>query len=252
MPAVGALERLGPAPEGPGDHPAHRVFAGHRRPHGAAAGVQLVRRDHVDVGGDLQHRVHRRVDDEVAGAQVLGAEALDRLDAVRGLVAQHPAAGELAHPVDHVRGKPLRIGGQRRRRHHSHELPVAGGRVLAGAQRTQPPVHDRRGRRRHAAQREDRAQSQPAQDREVQPAHDLGQVPERVGAGVAVGVRVGQRAGAAGVEHHDHRPAATATRAIRHPGAHEAGVVPGAPIRSERSSGANTARSTRPNSPGGA
>src|SRR3712207_6882539 len=49
-------------------------------------------RDDVDVGRDLEDGVGRRVDDRCAGAQVLGAEALEHLEAVGGLVAEEVAA----------------------------------------------------------------------------------------------------------------------------------------------------------------
>ena len=67
----------------------------------------------------------------------------------------------------------------------------------------QPPVHDRRRRRRDAVEVEDRAEPQRGQRGNPEAAKALGQVPERVGATVAVvdGVRKGTHA--AGVEHHD-------------------------------------------------
>ena len=76
-----------------------------------------------------------------------------------------------------------------------------------------------------------------AEHRQLQPAGPLGEVAERVGAGVPVGGGVGQRAGAAGVDH-DHERAPHA-------------VVTGR-RRSERLTGENTAWSTAWNIAGGA
>ena len=47
----------------------------------------------VDVRGDLQHRVGRRVDDQVAGREVLLAEVVDHRGAAVGPVAEDAAAG---------------------------------------------------------------------------------------------------------------------------------------------------------------
>jgi hypothetical protein len=81
---------------------------------------------------------------------------------------------------------------------------VAGGRLLARPERVKSPVHDRVGGRRHALDRDDRAEPEPFQRRQVEAAHPLGQVAQRVGAGVAlVEVGVGQGSHPAGVEH-DH------------------------------------------------
>ena len=65
--AVGALERARLAAERPRDHAPDGVLAGHDLARRGADRVQLGRRHLVDVGGDLQHRVGRRVDDQVAG-----------------------------------------------------------------------------------------------------------------------------------------------------------------------------------------
>ena len=106
----------------------------------------------VVVGGDLQHRVGRRVEDQLAGAQVmLGPELLDDLGAAGGLVAAEAQARGLLDGGDDLGREAVGVGRQRRRRHHAHELPVAGGRVLAGAERMQAPVDDGRLGGRHAA-----------------------------------------------------------------------------------------------------
>ena len=107
-------------------------------------------------------------------------------------------------------GNPLGVGGQRRRRDHAHQLPVAGGRVLAGAQRRQAAVDGGRLGGRDARDRDDRAEPEALEDRQVEAARGLGEVGQRAGAGVAVGGGVGQRADAAGVEDDDRRPAAHA------------------------------------------
>ena len=73
--AGGALERPGLAGERPGDDAADGVLArmiSRAVAHAACSSASL---DHVLVRGDLQHGVRGRVDDQRAGAQVLGAVA---------------------------------------------------------------------------------------------------------------------------------------------------------------------------------
>src|SRR5439155_24178149 len=55
-PARGPVER-------PRDHAPRRVLSGQDRPRGEAVLVQLLLPHHVRVGGDLEDRVLRRVDD---------------------------------------------------------------------------------------------------------------------------------------------------------------------------------------------
>jgi hypothetical protein len=62
------------------------------------------------VGRDLQHRVGRRVDDQVAGLEVLLAEVVDDLGAAVGAVAEHPAAGAVDQLVEDVAGEALGVG----------------------------------------------------------------------------------------------------------------------------------------------
>ena len=44
--------------------------------------VQLGQRDHVLVRGDLQHRIGRRVQDQIAGGDVLGAQLVANYDRI--------------------------------------------------------------------------------------------------------------------------------------------------------------------------
>ena len=97
-----ALERARAAPERARDHAPDGVLAAHDLARGLAGGVQLGLRHLVLVRGDLQHRVGRRVDDQVARAQVLLAEVVDHGGAGVGPVAEHAAAGRVAQLVDHV------------------------------------------------------------------------------------------------------------------------------------------------------
>jgi hypothetical protein len=77
------------------------------------------------------------------------------------------------------------------------------------SRRVQAAVDGRPVRRRHALEREDRAEPQTAHDRQVQPADVLGQVCQRVRALVArILGRVGQSPDPAGIEHDNEGAAA--------------------------------------------
>jgi hypothetical protein len=69
----------------------------------------------------------------------------------------------------------------------------------------EPPVDHRVGRRRHPLDRDDVAQPQPLERRQLEPADALGEVAERVRAGVAVVPGVRQLAHSAGIHDDDGR-----------------------------------------------
>ena len=109
-PALAALERARLALEGAGDHAPHLVLAVHQLARLLAHLVEAGLVEHVHVGGDLQHRVGRRVEDQLAGLEVMLAEVLDHLGAAVGAVAaEAPARGLLqAAPPPRAGSRPDR------------------------------------------------------------------------------------------------------------------------------------------------
>ena len=101
-------------------------------------------------------------------------------------VAAEPQTGGVLERAHDIRRETVRIRRQRLRRHDAHQLPVPGRRLLARPERAKAPVDRRADHRGDAQDRHDRAQPQPLQRREPKPADLLGQVRERVRAGVAV------------------------------------------------------------------
>ncbi len=233
------LEGARLARERAGDHPADGVLARHDPPGGGARGVELLPRDDGLVRRDLEDRVGRRVDDQVPGAQVLGAEVVDRPDAVVGGVAEHAAPRRRLERGDDLGREAAGIGPHRLRRDDAHQLPVTRRRVLSRPERVQPAVEDRVGGGRDAPERQRGAEPERAHRREVEPADRVGEVAERVRARVAVVGRVGQRPRPAGVED-DHEGA---------PAGHQ---LAGARSRRVASAGRKTLASRRSKSAGGA
>jgi hypothetical protein len=181
---LGAAEGAGDALEGPRDHAPDGVLAGHRRARRRARRDEVVLAQHVVMGGELQHRIRGCVEDHLARLEVVLAPLLDDLGPAGRVVGAEAQAGDALERRHHVRWEAVRVGRQRRGRHDAHELPMAGGRLLAGTQRVQAPVDDGLAGRRHAEQ----ATIEPApaaEDRQVQAAGVLGEVGQRVGALVA-------------------------------------------------------------------
>jgi len=77
-------------------------------------------------------------------------------------------------------------------------------------------VQHRRPGRRHAAQRQDRSEPENGKRRQIEAAAALGDMHQRVRARVAVGVRIGQCADPAGVDHDDKRAAASLLGRVGH------------------------------------
>ena len=129
--------------ERPGDHSADRVLAGEDLSRDPAGLVELLERNRLLVGRDLEDGVGGRVHDPLAGALVLLAELVDDLGPRGGLVAEHAAPGAVREALDQLEGETVRVRRHGHRGDDAHQLPVAGGRVLAlGA--LEQPARDRR------------------------------------------------------------------------------------------------------------
>ena len=206
------------AGERPCDDAADGVLSDQDLARGPAAVVQLLERDGLLVRGDLEDRVGGRVDDPLAGLLMLLAELLDDVRPRRGLVPEHAAPGPVHERVDHVVGEAVRIGRERLRRQDAHQLPVAGGRVLALRALGQPAGDGGCARlRRTALERLDVAETERLETRKVEPADRARHVAERVGTLVAVVFGVGHSPRSHGVQHDDARAghAAILSRWIR-------------------------------------
>ena len=177
--------------------------------------VQLVERHGLLVRRDLEHGVRGRVDDPLARLLMLLAELLDDLRAGCRLVAEHAAAGGVHERVDHVVRKAVRVRRERLCRDDSHQLPVAGRRVLA-LRPLEEAARDRGGSRLRGAALEvlDVPEAEGLHVGEVETPDGPGDVRERVRALVAVFAGIRQRARADGVED-DH--AGPRYRGLGHP-----------------------------------
>ena len=158
------------------------------------------------MGGDLEHRVLARVEDQLAAAQVLGAELLDRLDPVVGPVADHsrPLACLHAARRSPAGSRPDRSAAAAAQTTpinsqwpvvESLPSPIACSRPCRPASRAGGTPCSSRSSRDRAA----------AASAATAPRPRCARCAERVRAGVAVLRGVGQRADAAGVEHHHER-----------------------------------------------
>ena len=118
-------ERTGRPLERTGDHPADGVLAGEQASRDAAPLVQRRQRHHVLVRRDLEHGVAARVDDGLAGADVLVAELRDDLGARGRDVAQDPPPDRLLERLDDLGREPVRDTAGTARRAGSPSSPSA-------------------------------------------------------------------------------------------------------------------------------
>ena len=119
-------------------------------------------------------------------------------------VAEHAAADGRLERLDDLRRKAVRVGRERLLEDDAHHLPVAGGRVLAGAALEQATVGRLGGAAPPGAGRRPRRGRAPPGWAARTPRFE--DVPQRVRPLVAVGGRVRQLAGAAAVQHaHEDR-----------------------------------------------
>ncbi len=195
------------ARERPRDHTPDCVPTGEDPPRDPAAVVELLERDRLLMGRDLEDGVGRRVDDPLARALVLFAELLDDLGTRRGLVTKHAPPGLIHERVDDLVGKAVRVRRERRRRDDAHVLPVAGCGVLAFGALEEPAGDSWCARLRRAAlEREDVPEAERLEIGQVEASDGAGHVAERVGAFVSVLRRVRQLTRADGIEHDHARP----------------------------------------------
>ncbi len=198
------------AREGPGDDTSDRVRTVHETSHPFADLVQLRFGHHIDMGRELEDRVDRRVEDQLAGPEVVCPVVLERRDALVRRVAAAPSTGRHLDLRQDTGRESVRVGRQRVRRDDAEQLPVPGGRVLARTHRVKTAVDGSGAQRgRDPEQVADVAQAEPRQSRELQSTDRLGEMDERVGVGVPVGVGVRGRPGTAGVHHDDERTPAS-------------------------------------------
>jgi hypothetical protein len=97
----------------------------------ATGTVQLVERDDLLVGGNLEDGIAAGVNDEVAGADVLVAELLEDGRPRGRPVAEDPAAGAAPERVEDLGREALGKEGERFVDAQPGDLPVAGRCVLA-------------------------------------------------------------------------------------------------------------------------
>ena len=168
-------------------------------PGDAAVFIQLLRRDHVLVGGDLEDGIGGGIDDQIPGGHMFVAEDVDDLGAGPGGVGQHAPAGFFPEGREDLFREALGIEGEGLRRDEPRQFPVAGGGILApGGLRHAPVGGSGPAGLWQAVHAVDPAQTQADEigDMELRRA---GAGPQGAGAGVSEGVGVRQGAHAEGV-----------------------------------------------------
>ncbi len=162
--------------------------------------VECLERNHVRMCSDLKHAVRARVDDGLTRLQMRLTQFVQNRRTRSRNVAEMSAPRQRVERVHHhVRKTCKRL--KRTLQRHAHKLPVTRRRVLAGRDLDEPA--ERRHRRLGAGQRRHARNASQTQRGEVWKvcAGFLEGMVERVRAGVAESVGVGERADADGIEH---------------------------------------------------
>ena len=205
LPVIGPDEAADFADEGAGDDPADPVVVADGAGD-AAHSVELGHVGHAVVGGDLEHRVARRVEDEGAGFEVLGPELVDDDGAGGGVVADELVPGFGLESLDQF-GREPGVGerGMRILGDEAGDLPVTGCRVLAAGRFAHPADRHRRVlNRRHAENGGVQvAEAGCLEVGQAQPANRFRYVADRVGSDVSVFRRIGRLTDAARIHDND-------------------------------------------------
>ena len=130
----GPCERAGPSDERPRDDAADQVLALQDPPREAAQFPELLRRPDFLVGGHLEDRVPRGIEDRPAGRHVLLPQLSDDLCARCRPVAENLLSGALLERRDDFRRKAIGIERERAFRDEPHHLPVTRRGVLTRRQ----------------------------------------------------------------------------------------------------------------------
>ena len=133
MPPGGAVKVRVLAFKGSRDDPPDGVLAFENRPGFFAKLVELLKRNHVLVGGNLENAVRRGIDYGFSGGDVLPSVVHNELRAAVRLVAENIEPRCFGEGVDYLLREAVRIGRKRSFRHEPRQLPVPGGGVLAHA-----------------------------------------------------------------------------------------------------------------------
>src|SRR5581483_2037381 len=167
----------------------------------AAGLVELFERHGLLVRRDLEDGVGRGVHDPLARLLMLLAELEDDVRPRRRLVPDHAAPGLVHERVDDVVREAVRIRRERLSGDDAHQLPVAGGRVLALRTLDQPAGDGgRTGLRRAALKGLDVAEAEGLHVGEIEAPDRLGDVAERVRALVPICPGIRQLSGTDGIE----------------------------------------------------
>ena len=170
-----------------------------------AIAVELLKRHHILVCRNLEYAVRRGVDDQLARSDMLLTQFIKDRRAGGGLVAQRAAACRLFKALDKVLREPLRECREGALKLHARNLPMAGGRILAGRYLA------------HLAVRSHRRRNSPCKACAINIGkphfHQMGNVrmagiddmSKRISAGVAVCGSIAKRANTHAVQHDQNR-----------------------------------------------
>jgi hypothetical protein len=170
---------------------------------GRANSVQLLERDNLFMGCDLEHGIARRVDDGEMRANMFIAQFFDDLCTGRGLIRQVPfAAGEFQEFVEDRFRKSIRVHRKRPIRDNAGKFPMSRRAVLSLGSLSHLSKATVTGcDRLNAVDRGDVPEAETLEVRKLQAADCAGRIRNRVRADIAVRGGIGKRSNAHAVQH---------------------------------------------------
>ena len=136
VPVGRAFEVAVRAGEGPRNHASDFPGVG-QTARNTADFVQTLQRDHVLMGGDLQDRIGRGVENGISAGDVFRTELIKNGGAAGGLIAEESDSGLAFDGADQF-GRKFFKGGERFFQHDPGDFPMSRGGVLPG----RTPGHD--------------------------------------------------------------------------------------------------------------
>ncbi|MNC22616.1 hypothetical protein D3C75_706210 [compost metagenome] len=186
-----------------GNNAANRKFRAQSKLPGDLTGlVQLLQRNNLLMGGDLEYAVRRRVYNPGAGLHMLLTQLVQNFRAGRRFITEDAPAGAPGEFLQQFRREAVRVGVERSGNPQAHNLPMACHGVFAyGLLRHFAVIGPGLVHRCNSAERCDIAQSQLRQMRHLEALGMLRDVAQCMGARIPEGRGVRQFADTDAVQH---------------------------------------------------
>ncbi len=202
---VGPFEVVGPSPNEGAGNDAPQVKRVQDVARDLADPVELIDRHDVFVRRNLEHRIARGVDDQLASFHVLNTKLSEDHRSGRGLIADVAVSGLADEGVENFGGEAVRVQRKRLLDQQPAHFPVPGSRVFARRPLTHAAERTRCGLNGcYTRNLGDVTESELFEVRKTKSTHRVSNVSQRVGSCIAVIVSIRCGTNAALIQNNDH------------------------------------------------